>query len=637
MTSSAQRDDLEKALSTALPIDVTLPGKPAPDGGGAPTSDATSADVAAALPDFAKLAINVANFVDQSGKALSAYLKPFEITQTTERNDASETLMAAAVSIGRIVEHWMSDPTRFAQAQTAITVPFLQLWGHTYKRLNGERVDPVVPLAKDKRFAAPEWSQLPIYEFLRQAHAIGASWADQLVDQSTDVDPRTRARAKFHLRQVASALSPANFIATNPELMKQTFETNGDNLVRGAKLFAEDLTAGRGSLRIRQTDSSKFELGVNVAVTPGKVVYRNDLMELIQYAPSTPDVLQRPLLVIPPWINKYYILDLNREKSFVGWAVAQGLTVFVVSWVNPDGRHRDKTFEDYFREGILAALDAVESAIGEKSVSAIGYCIGGTLLASGLAYMAKKGDDRISSATFFTAQADFTDAGDLQVFVDENQVRSIEAQMAEAGYLDGSKMAMTFNMLRPNDLLWSYVVDNYVRGKAPAAFDLLFWNSDSTRLPACNHSFYLRNFYMNNKLAKGEMTLDGVTLDLEKVEVPTYFLAARDDHIAPAASVFRGALLFGGPVRYVLAGSGHIAGVINPPSKAKYSYWTSGRPFGSLEEWTAFAAETKGSWWPDWFAWVEGQAPRKVSARIPGDGRLAPICDAPGEYVRVKN
>ena len=634
MTSSAQLDDIKEALTAALQSSPVAPGAPAPDG--ADRSKAVAAEGAAA-PDFEKLAMNAAKLIDQSGKALSAYFGPFEAAPTGQRNDVSDTLMSAAVSVGRIVEHWMSDPARLAEAQAAITIPFVQLWGQTYKRLNGEKADPVVPLAKDKRFAAPEWSEMPIYDFLRQAHAIGASWADRLVDRSTDVEPRTRARAKFYLRQVTSALSPANFIATNPELMKQTFESSGDNLVRGAALLAEDLETGKGSLRIRQTDASKFELGVNVAVTPGKVVYRNDLMELIQYAPTTPEVVQRPLLIVPPWINKYYILDLNREKSFVGWAVSQGLTVFVVSWVNPDGRHRDKTFEDYMREGVFAGLDAVKEATGEERVSALGYCIGGTLLASALAYMADRGDGRIASATFFTAQADFTDAGDLQVFVDENQVRSIEAQMAEDGYLDGSKMAMTFNMLRPNDLLWSYVVDNYMKGKAPAAFDLLFWNSDSTRLPACNHSFYLRTFYMDNKLAKGEMTLDGVTLDLKKVEAPTYFLAAKDDHIAPAASVFRGALLFGGPVRYVLAGSGHIAGVINPPSKAKYSYWTSGRPHGSLEQWTAFAAETKGSWWPDWFAWVEGQAPRKVPARTPGDGRLAPICDAPGEYVRVRN
>ena len=635
MTSSAPLDDVKSPLSPA-PKSAGIETVSAAAARVPPAASAASAGGALPSPDFEKLAANAAKFIEQSGKALAAYLKPLETAEGAKRNDVSDAIQGAARSIGKIAEHWMSNPARLAEAQSAIAIPFVALWGQTFKRLNGEKADPVVPLPKDKRFAAPEWSDLPVYDFLRQAHAIGSTWADHLVDQSADVDPRTRAKAKFYLRQITTALSPANFIVTNPELIRQTYESGGDNLARGAALLAEDMEAGGGSLRIRQTDTTKFELGVNVAATPGKVVFRNDLLELIQYAPTTPDVVKRPVLFIPPWINKYYILDLNREKSFIGWAVGQGLTVFVVSWVNPDTRHADKTFEDYMREGLFGALDAVKDATGEESVSAVGYCIGGTLLASTLAYMAATGDRRIASATFFAAQADFTEAGDLQVFIDEDQIRAIEEQMAATGYLDGSKMAMAFNMLRPNDLLWSYVVDNYVKGKTPAPFDLLYWNSDSTRLPACNHSFYLRNFYMDNKLAKGEMTLGGVTLDLGKVTVPTYFLAAREDHIAPAASVFRGALLFGGPVRYVLAGSGHIAGVINPPHKPKYSYWTSGRPFGTLEQWTDKAAETPGSWWPDWLAWVEAQAPQKVAARTPGDGRLAPICDAPGEYVRVR-
>ena len=630
MTSSASLDDTKTSMSPtpAAPVPPMSPVAPsvasATNGAGAGTP----------LPDFEKLATNTAQFIQQGGRALSAYFKPFENGQVPKDENA-EMMISAAVSIGKIAEHWMSDPARIAAAQSAIAVPFIKLWGQTYRRLNGEQADPVVPLGKDKRFAAPEWTEMPIYEFLRQAHAIAASWLDELVEGSTEVDAHTRAKAKFYLRQITTALSPANYLATNPELVRETLASSGENLARGIALLAEDMEAGKGKLRIRQTDTSKFELGVNVAVTPGKVVYRNDIMELIQYEPATPDVLKRPLLVIPPWINKYYILDLNREKTFLGWAVSQGATVFVISWVNPDERHRDKTFESYMREGIFEALGAIEQATGEPQVNAAGYCIGGTLLATTLAYMAKTDDHRIASATFLTAQADFSDAGDLKVFIDEDQIRGLEAQMAVSGYLDGSKMAMAFNLLRPNDLLWSYVVDNYMKGKTPKPFDLLFWNSDATRLPACNHSFYMRSFYLDNKLAKGEMTIGGQTLDLGKVQLPTYFMAAQEDHIAPADSVFRGAGLFGGDPIYTLAGSGHIAGVINPPAKPKYWHMTGDRPSGTLKDWTARATKHTGSWWPNWFAWLESQAPEKVPPRKPGSGGLHAICDAPGEYVRV--
>ena len=626
MTSSTLMDDTKDPL---VPRPTTQPVPPlvaaSANDGGATTP----------LPDFEKLAANTANFIQQSGRALSAYFKPFESGQMP-KSDMSEMLVSAAVSIGKVAEHWMSDPARLAEAQSAIAMPFLQLWGQTYRRLQGENVEPIVPVGKDKRFAASEWSSLPLFEFLRQAHAISSTWADELVDKSTNVDPHTRAKAKFYLRQLASAMSPANYLATNPELMRQTFASNGENLARGIGLLAEDMEAGNGKLRIRQTDASQFELGVNVAVTPGKVVFRNELMELIQYEPTTTDVLKRPLLILPPWINKYYILDLNREKSFIGWTVSQGATVFVVSWVNPDERHRDKSFEHYMREGIFAALEAIRQATGEENVNAIGYCIGGTLLACTLAYMAKTDDHRIASATFFTAQTDFSDAGELKVFIDEKQICSIEAMMAEKGYLDGSTMALAFNLLRPNDLLWSYVVDNYMKGKTPAPFDLLYWNSDPTRLPASNQSFYMRSFYLENKLAKGEMTFEGVPLDLGQVRLPAYFLAAKEDHIAPPGSVFRGARLFGGDVRYTLAGSGHIAGVINPPAKAKYWFMTGERPTGTLEEWSASGITHKGSWWPNWFEWLVAQAAETVPARKAGEGGLPALCDAPGEYVRVR-
>jgi polyhydroxyalkanoate synthase len=402
------------------------------------------------------------------------------------------------------------------------------------------------------------------------------------------------------------------------------------------QMLAEDVDAGKGEVKVRMTDTSRFEVGVNMAVTPGKVVFRNDLLELIQYAPATETVLARPLLIVPPWINKFYILDLNPEKSFIKWCVEQGLTVFCVSWINPDERHRAMGFDDYMRQGVMKAVEVACEITGEKDVTAIGYCVGGTMMAVTLAYMAAIGDRRISSATLFTTQVDFENPGELRVFVDEEQIRSIEEQMKLRGYLDGARMANAFNMLRPNDLIWANVVNVYLKGQSPFPFDLLYWNSDSTRMPEANHSFYLRNCYLHNKLSKGEMRVGGELLDLRKVTIPIYNLAAREDHIAPAPSVFKGCQFFGGPVDYVLAGSGHIAGVVNPPAKGKYQFWTGGKAEGRLEDWMAAAVETPGSWWPHWFAWVERQDSRRVKARQPGGNTYKSICDAPGTYVKIK-
>src|SRR5438874_8743138 len=420
-------------------------------------------------------------------------------------------------------------------------------------------------------------------------------------------------------------------------LSDQNRAAGGDNFVRGMKMLTEDIEAGRGTLRIRQSDPSNLVVGVNMATTPGKVIFQNELMQLIQYQPSTENVLRTPLLIVPPWINKFYILDLRPEKSFFKWCVDQGITVFMISWVNPDKRLGSKTFDDYMKEGPLAAMDAIEKTTGELKVHTMGYCVGGTLLASTLAWLAEKRRVRVTSATFLAAQVDFTHAGDLLVFVDEGQISALERDMQAAGVLEGSKMAMAFNMLRSNDLIWSYVVSNYLKGQPPSSFDLLHWNSDATRMPAANHSYYLRNCYLDNRLSTGSMVLDDILLDLSKVKVPVYNLAAREDHIAPAESVLYGSQFFGGPVKYVLSGSGHIAGVVNPPAGGKYQFWTNDNIKDvSLADWIKGAQEHKGSWWPDWRAWLESIDAEPVPARAVGSATTPPIEDAPGSYVKVR-
>jgi polyhydroxyalkanoate synthase len=585
-------------------------------------------------PDFEELSRNMARFMEGAGKAAAAYLKPVQEGQPPAAGDAAE----AVKSLGRVAEVWMSPPNKCCAAQPRLGTQSLSLGPSTLKRAQGEPTDPVAaPEPRDNRFKDPEWSENPVFDFLKQAYLISSRWAEDLVENADGLDERTRHKAQFYLKQLSSALSPSNFLLTNPELIRETLRESGANLVRGMTMLAEDIEAGGGELKIRQSDTSNFKVGVNIATTPGKVIFRNDLIELIQYTPVTEKVLKRPLLIVPPWINKFYILDLNPEKSFIRWAVSQGLTVFCISWVNPAEQHAEKGFEHYMVDGIFAALDAIEQATGEKKVTAIGYCVGGTLLATTLAYMAAKRDNRIASATFFTAQVDFTHAGDLKVFAGEEEVRSLEATMKKRGYLEGSHMANAFNMLRPSDLIWPYVVNVYMKGQSPLPFDLLYWNADSTRMPAANHAFYLRNCYLENKLAKGEMELAGVKLDLKKVKVPIFNLAAKEDHIAPARSVFVGSKAFGGPVDYVLAGSGHIAGVVNSPNKPKYQFWTGGPVEGELEDWMQKASETTGSWWPYWFEWIKAQGPRMVPARKPGSGKLKPLCDAPGTYVLAKS
>lgn len=579
---------------------------------------------------------NLAAAMENFGKAAAAYVEPRE--SGAVKPALADELTEITRTLAKVGQWWTADPARIVEAQTRLMTGFVELWSASLQRMLGNDVAPAaMPDPSDKRFQDEDWRKNQFFDFLKQVYLISTRWAQTMVRDAEGLDDHTRHKADFYVKQIAAALSPSNFLVTNPELLKETVASNGANLVRGMKMLAEDIKDGGGELRIRQTDPSKFKVGENLALTPGKVIYQNDVCQIIQYEPTTPDVLRRPLLIVPPWINKFYILDLTPEKSFIKWAVDQGQSVFVISWINPDERQAGKSFEHYMKEGILEALDVIEKVTKVREVNTIGYCVGGTLLAVTLAYCAAVGDDRIKSATLFTTQVDFQNAGDLKVFVDEDQIRLLEDRMSERGYLEGKRMAAAFNSLRANDLIWPYFVNNYLRGKEPFPFDLLFWNSDSTRMPAANHSFYLRGCYLENRLAEGTMEIAGVKLDLKKVTIPVYNLATREDHIAPPKSVFLGSGLFGGPVKFVLSGSGHIAGVINHPTRNKYQYWTGGPAVGSLEAWIDKAEEHAGSWWPDWQSWIEEQDSRRTKARKIGGGRYNPIEDAPGSYVRIKS
>lgn len=589
------------------------------------------------IPDLEVLSHNMAKLVEETGKATAAFLKPIETGRAPPKGPADISDMVR--TLGLLAEQWISSPEKIIEAQMSLANGFIDLWATTFKRLNGEEVKPVAtPRPGDRRFRGDDWQDHPVYDFLKQVYLITSHWADNLVEGAEGLDEETRRKARFYVKQISSALSPTNFLATNPDVLRETIKENGANLVRGMRMLAEDIAAGNGELKIRQTPPDAYKVGVDLATTPGKVVFRNDLFELIQYSPATPQVLKRPVLLIPPWINKYYILDLTPEKSFIKWTVEQGATLFCVSWVNPDTTLAERDFEDYMREGLLEAVDAVLKATGEKSLAAVGYCVGGTLLAMTQAYLQANGDRRIDSITLLTAQVDFTRAGDLKVFIDDDQLTRLEERMAEQGYLEGIVMAGAFNALRPNDLIWPYIINVYLKGQSPFPFDLLHWNSDSTRMTCANHSYYLRKFYLENAFARGELKIGGVRLNPKKITVPVYELATREDHIAPAESVFIGAKLLGGPVRFVLSGSGHIAGVVNPPARGKYQYWTSDLPlYGDIEGWLSSAVEHPGSWWPDWFGWLEAQAPERVPARDPAKGKLKPLADAPGQYVLAQS
>lgn len=552
--------------------------------------------------------------------------------QTEAANNAPE--------FGAVWTEILTHPEKLMDAQAGLMRGYLDLWSSTAQKVvTGEAEDVVSPDPGDKRWRSEDWSKHPLFDAIKQSYLLNQNFLMGLVKNVEGVDPAAKRKVEFLTRQMVDAMAPTNFALTNPDVLRETLQTKGENLAKGLANLTRDLERGGGRLALSQTDLEGFRVGEDIATTPGKVVFRNELIELIQYEPTTKQVKQRPLLIAPPWINKYYILDMRQKNSMVRWLTQQGFTVFLISWVNPDSSLKDKTFGDYIETGLFAALDAIEEATGETSVNAVGYCIGGTMLASALALLAAKGEEsRIASATFFAAQTDFELAGDLLLFVDDAWMAEIERLMdAQGGVLDGRTMSDTFNMLRSNDLVWSFVVSNYLLGRQPQAFDLLFWNADQTRMPKALHLWYLDNMYRKNRLSKGEVEIGGHKLELKNIKVPVYMQASREDHIAPFNSIYRGAQKFGGPVRYMLAGSGHIAGVINHPEAKKYQHWVNPDLPGTIEDWLAGAEEHPGSWWENWRDWLYERSGKDVPARKPGDGKLKPICDAPGTYVLVKS
>ncbi len=584
-----------------------------------------------AVPDPVAMGKAMTDIAERSQRLVSDFLA----RQAQDGAPASFDPLNVGNAFLEMTSKMMSDPAMVMRAQMTLWQDYMTLWQHTTQRMMGQESEPIAaPEKGDRRFSDAAWNENALFDYIKQSYLLSARWMQSTVGEVEGLDDKTAKKVDFYTRQFVDAMAPSNFVMTNPEVLRKTIESGGENLVKGLDNLLEDLERGKGKLSIKMTDTEAFTVGENIATTPGKVVFQNDLMQLIQYSPTTEEVYKTPLLIMPPWINKFYILDLRAKNSFIKWAVERGLTVFVVSWVNPSEELAGKSFENYMLEGPLAALDAIEQATGETEANVIGYCLGGTLLSATLAYMDVKDDKRIKSATFFTTMTDFSEAGELSVFIDEEQLAALESKMSETGYLEASSMATTFNMLRANDLIWSFVVNNYLLGKDPFPFDLLYWNSDSTRMPAAMHSFYLRNMYQDNLLIEpGGITLDGVPIDLTRVKTPSFFLSTREDHIAPWKSTYAATRIFSGPVRFCLSASGHIAGVVNPPAAEKYCYWTNSKVAKTSDSWLKSATKHDGSWWPEWGGWIAGFGGDKIPARQPGDGKLTPLEDAPGSYV----
>jgi polyhydroxyalkanoate synthase len=586
------------------------------------------------LPDTKELAARMAEIGERSNRIVRQFLErqDDEILQIPDPR-------VVTGAFTRFAEHLLANPEHLIDAQLAYWKDMGRLWEGYMRRMLGEEVEPVArPAPDDRRFKDEAWSEDVVFDYIKQAYLVTASWIHNTVANVEDIDPALRQKVAFFTRQYVDAMAPSNFAATNPVVLRRAAETRGESLYEGLRHLLMDLERGKGELRISMTKEDAFVVGENVAASEGSVVFENELMQLVQYAPLTETVQKRPLLIVPPWINKFYILDLKPKNSFIRFAVEQGLTVFVISWVNPSKALAHKSFEDYLKDGPLAAMDAIARQTGESELNVIGYCLGGTLTACLLAHEAARGRERIKSATFFTTMLDFSEPGDLAVFIDDEQLDLLDQHMAKKGYLESRHMQQVFNLMRANDLIWSFVVSNYLMGREPMAFDLLYWNADSTAMPHMMHSFYLRNMYQRNKLAEaGGITLDGVPIDLGTVKVPAYFLSTKDDHIAPWKATFQGSRLLGGPVRFVLGGSGHIAGVINPADSGKYGYWTGTSRSRDADVWLARAERREGSWWPDWRRWLERHGGGRVPARDPAAGPLPVIEPAPGRFVRARS
>ena len=588
------------------------------------------------IPDAGELTATLGKIAEQSQRMVTEFMARQPDQASSDSNSDPLNIGDAFV---QMTQSMLADPARMAEAQVGLWNSYLELWQQTADKMMGKEVEPLAtPEADDRRFKDADWQENPVFDYIKQSYLMTSKWMINTVRETDGLDDETARKVDFYTRQFVDAMAPTNFAVSNPEVLRETVDSKGQNLINGLSNLLNDLEQGDGQLKIKHVENDAFVIGETVATSPGKVMFQNELFQLLQFSPLTKKVRKTPLLIVPPWINKYYILDLREKNSFIKWATEQGNTVFVVSWVNPDARLGTKTFEDYMLDGPVAAVGAACKASGADKVNIIGYCIGGTMTATALAYMAAKGDDRVASATFFTTLVDFEEPGELGVFIDEEQIASLEDKMGERGYLEGSEMASTFSMLRANDLIWSFVINNYLLGKEPFPFDLLFWNADSTRMPAVMHSFYLRKMYQQNALVQpGGLELGGVKIDLRKIKVPVYILSTNEDHIAPWKSTFAATQLYSGNTKFVLASSGHIAGVVNPPASDRYSYRTNAKKAKTPAAWLEGATEHNGSWWPDWDKWVKKFADGEVAARVPGKGKLKAIEDAPGSYVKVRS
>jgi len=587
------------------------------------------------LPDPADVTKALADIGERSQRLINEFL---EKQANPPPHGGSPDPLNIGNAFLEMTTHLLSNPAKLMEAQWSLWQDYAALWQTATQRLLGGSPTSVIePQKGDKRFKDDAW-QGEMFDYIKQSYLLTARWLTQTVQGVEGLDAKSAQKVNFYTSQFIDAMSPSNFVMTNPEVLRATVESGGENLLKGLENLLSDMEKGHGQLRISMTDESAFKIGQNVASTPGQVVFQNELMQLIQYNPATPTVSAVPVVIVPPWINKFYILDLREKNSLVKWCTDQGLTTFIISWINPDAQLRDATFEDYMIKGPLAAFAAAREQTGSAVVNTIGYCLGGTLLATTLAYLAAKGEGGVNSATLMAALTDFSDPGEISVFIDDEQLKALDAKMAEKGYLDGADMATSFNLLRSNDLIWSFVVNNYLLGKEPFPFDLLYWNTDSTRMPAAMHSFYLHNMYEKNKLIEpGGITLAGVPIDLRKVKVPIYMLSAREDHIAPWKATYIATHVYSGPVRFVLAASGHIAGIVNPPVANKYCYWTNDRIAKTPDLWLKSANAADGSWWVDWLAWLGPYRGDTVNARDPKDGMLKAIQPAPGDYVKARS